>query len=154
MTCYKTQWGLTWSPSPPSSTPIRGVVSPIRGGRAREEASLMRKVHQRAGGRHSGVHQGHVDVSSRVQECFQEVGDLVPGFIQASDLSVQGGRQTLITAAINADENIVWVITCGLKTRPQAEVRRVRTTSWLGRWAAVYNLKRFPSRQSWEFPTR
>lgn len=99
-------------PSPPLPSLLhpdtrRSLLARYVEGKRARKPSLMRKVHQRAGGRHSGVHQGHVDVSSGVQECFQEVGDLVPGFIQASDLSVQGGRQTLITAAINADENIV-----------------------------------------------
>lgn len=96
------------SPSPPLPPPPRyaALLARYAEGKRARKPSLMRKAHQRAGGRHSGVHQGHVDVSSRVQECFQEVGDLLPGFIQASDLSVQGGRQTLITAAISADENI------------------------------------------------
>lgn len=111
MTCYKTHGEFTWSVSPPS--PDKRVIKSEdkHGGSDCDE-----KMHQKVGGRHCGVGQGHISVSSQVQECFQEVQDLVLRFIQASDLSVQGEEPTLIKASINADGNIDRVITCGWTT--------------------------------------
>lgn len=133
MTCYKTQWGFTWSTSPPSLPP-RSAVSLAQRGEQTQRKPVWWETASGGGRetlrRSSGSHQCQFRSSRMFSGSRRFSAEVHSSFWLVSS----GGRQTLIIATINADENIVWVITCGLQTDPQAEVRFPKILAgWIGR---------------------